>query len=173
MPTQADRAADLMRGTAGPVLTLRRLAHLLGAQPAALSAELERDPRFRVVRGTPVIEQAAAWTEGVAPAYAAIVEAAGLTPSCTVLLADLAGHEETAAVLLARTLGCLLDLPTSIVYPATHAGAVEAAAALAPLMPTAGTSTTPPPPARPPAPARSRRRPPSWRPPRAPGSRRG
>lgn len=172
MPSHADHAARLMRGPAGPVLSLRRLADLLGAQPATLSAELERDPRFRVVRRAPLLDQAALGTDGFAPAYAVVLEAAGLTPSCTIVLADMAGTDDSAAALLARTLGCLLDLPAAAPQGA-HSGTVEAAAALAPLMLPAGTSTTPPPPAPPSASAPPLRRPSSWRPPRAPGSRRG
>lgn len=173
MPTHPDRAADLMRGTAGPVLPLRRLAGLLGVPSTGLAAELDRDPRFRVVRAASALERAAVWTEGLGPAYTAVFEAAGLTPSCTIILVDRAGDDDSVAALLARTLGCLLDLPTGATGALTDSGLVDAIAALAPLMPAAGTSTTPPPPARPPAPAAPRRRQPSWHPPRAPGSRRG
>lgn len=173
MPTHADHAAGLMRGAAGPVLPLRRLADLLGAQPAALAAELERDPRFRVVRRDPVLDQAALRTDGFAPAYAPFFEAAGLTPSCTIVLADMAGNDDSAAALLARTLGCLLDLTAAAGSRGAHSGAVEAAAALAPLMLPAGTSTTPLPPSPPTDSAPPRRRRPSWRPPHAPGCRRG
>ena len=171
MPTHTDRAADLMRGTAGPVLPLRRLADLLGVPSTGLVAELDRDARFRVVRAASALEVTAVWTT-LGPAYTSVLEAAGLTPSCTIVLVDRGGHDDSVAALLARTLGCLLDLPAGAIGGLTESG-IQVGAALAPLMPGAGTSTTPPPPARPPAPAPPRRRRPSWRPPHAPGSPRG
>ena len=173
MQTHPDRAADLMRGTAGPVLSLRRLANLLGAPSARLAAELDHDPRFRVVRSASALDRAAVWTEGLGPAYTAVLEAAGMTPSCTIVLVDRAGHDDSVAALLARTLGCLLDLPAGPTTALGDSRVIDALAALAPLMPGAGTSTTLPPPARPPTPAPPRRRPPSGRPPHAPGPRRG
>ena len=184
-PTEADRAADFMRRTGQPILTLPRLAGLLGLGEAALALRLEGDLRFRVLATPALLTPATLGSDDDAVAYARALDAAGLAGSRVVILAEEEAATAGTAALVADTMRRLILAPASDTPVAEiHAAAAAAAAgipdadsrgavALSPAAPPAGTSTTPLPPPRPPAKARPRRRPPSWPRPRDPGSRRG